>query len=113
LEERFAPAGEDDWLLAPADHPTLDAGVVRELARARAGNPQASIVVPTWEGKRGHPTLIAWRHVAGLRAHPTGEGLNAYLRRHAAETLEVPAGAEVLADLDTPEDYERLLERFR
>jgi CTP:molybdopterin cytidylyltransferase MocA len=28
LEERFRPRPEDDWLLAPADHPVLDAEVV-------------------------------------------------------------------------------------
>ena len=47
-----------------------------------------------------------------MRALPAGEGLNAYLRGHLAETLEVSAGAEVLADLDTPEDYARLLARL-
>src|SRR5262249_26069528 len=36
-------------------------------------------------------------------------GLNVYLRQHAAETLELPVdSADVLCDLDTPEDYERL-----
>jgi molybdenum cofactor cytidylyltransferase len=111
LAEQFRPAPEDDWLLLPADHPTLDAEVIARLRQARRDNPWASVVVPTWQGRRGHPALIAWRHVAGVRAQPAGEGLNAYLRRHAAETLEVPASASVLADLDTPEDYERLLRR--
>ena len=109
LEERFGPGPEDVWLLAPADHPTLDAGVVRELIRARAAHPEHSIIVPTHRGERGHPTLIAWKHVAGIRAHPAGEGLNSYLRRHAEETLELPVASEgVLCDLDTPEEYERL-----
>ena len=34
------------------------------------GRPQ-SIVVPVHEGRRGHPTLIAWRHVAG-HSGPSG-----------------------------------------
>src|SRR5262249_51400158 len=33
LEERFHPTSDDAWLLVPADHPTLDAAVVRELLR--------------------------------------------------------------------------------
>jgi molybdenum cofactor cytidylyltransferase len=112
LEEHLRPRPEDDWLLLPADHPTLNAEVIRLLRRARGDRPEKSIVVPAWQGKRGHPTLIAWRHVEGLRAHPAGEGLNTYLRLHMEETLEVSAAsAEVLADLDTPEDYARLLER--
>jgi molybdenum cofactor cytidylyltransferase len=112
LDETLRPGDEDDWLLSPGDHPTMEIAVVRELIAARAANPQMSILVPTHEGRRGHPTLIRWRHAAGLRAHPAGEGLNTYLRARAAETLELPVGSgSVVEDLDTPEDYDRLLNR--
>jgi CTP:molybdopterin cytidylyltransferase MocA len=108
LEEQFRPSPADAWLLSPGDHPTLDAAVVRQLLAAYAGGTH-SVVVPTAGGRRGHPTLIAWRHVAGMRARPAGEGLNVYLRERAGETLEVPVASEgVLCDLDTAEDYERL-----
>lgn len=109
LEERFAPAAEEDWLLVPADHPALDPEVVRQLIRARAAHPDRSLVVPVFQGERGHPVLIAWKHVAGIRALPPGRGLDAYLRAHPAETLHLPvASPEILCDLDTPADYERL-----
>jgi molybdenum cofactor cytidylyltransferase len=109
LEERFRPRPDDGWLLVPADHPTLDPFLVRTLLWERAGAPDKSIVVPTHGGRRGHPTLIDWKHVAGMRALPAGQGFNVYLRQCAAETLEVPVdSADVLCDLDTPEDYERL-----
>jgi molybdenum cofactor cytidylyltransferase len=114
LGERFHPGPEDAWLLTPADHPALDATVVRQLGQARAAHPDRSIFIPAFAGRRGHPTLIGWKHVAGIRAHPAGQGLNTYLRRHAAETLEVPVtSAGVLCDLDTPEDYERLCRRWQ
>ncbi len=109
LEERFRPRPDDCWLLVPADHPTLDPLLPRMLLEKRAGAPGRSIIVPTHGGRRGHPTLIDWKHVAGMRALPAGQGLNVYLREHEAETLQVPvASADVLCDLDTPEDYERL-----
>ncbi len=113
LEDEFHPQPDDAWLLSPGDHPTLDAAVVRQLlaAYARGGY---SVVVPTSADRRGHPTLLAWRHVAGIRQYPAGEGLNAYLRTQAGEVLEVPvAGEGVLSDLDTAEDYERLRVAFR
>jgi molybdenum cofactor cytidylyltransferase len=110
MEEHWQPRGEDYWLLVPADHPTLNSDVVRRLAAAQEGNPALSIFVPTHGGKRGHPTLLAFKHVAGIRAHPVGEGLNTYIRGRAAETLEVSVDdAAVLWDLDTPADYERLV----
>jgi molybdenum cofactor cytidylyltransferase len=109
LEEHYRPRTDDGWLLVPADHPALDVSLVRTLLHQRFGHPDKSIVVPTHDGRRGHPTLIDWKHVAGMRQLPPGQGLNVYLRRHAAQTLEVPvASADVLHDLDTPEDYERL-----
>jgi molybdenum cofactor cytidylyltransferase len=109
LEERYHPGDEDDWLLCPADHPALDAEVVALLVLARRERPEYSVFVPTWQGQRGHPALIAWHHVTGIRAAPAGEGLNAYLRRQAEQTWLVESSPAVVQDLDTPEDYERLL----
>jgi CTP:molybdopterin cytidylyltransferase MocA len=109
LEARFHPGPDEDLLLCPADHPVLDAEVVRLLRAARAACPDRSLFVPVCGGKRGHPLLLTWRHVPAIRALPAGVGLNAYLRLHVGETLEVPVpGGGVLHDLDTPEDYERL-----
>jgi molybdenum cofactor cytidylyltransferase len=113
LEERFRPGPEDGWLLVPADHPTLDPLIIRMLLWARAEARDHSIIVPTHDGRRGHPTLIDWKHVAGMRALPAGAGLNVYLRRQTAQTREVPVESpNVLCDLDTPEDYERLRRSF-
>jgi molybdenum cofactor cytidylyltransferase len=113
IEERHHPAADQRWLLTPADHPTLDPSLVRRLLDTARDHPERSIFLPVHEGRRGHPTLIAWKHVAGLRAHAHGVGINAYLRLHEAETLAVPVeSADVLTDLDTPADYERLVRRW-
>ncbi|MFN4257852.1 MAG: NTP transferase domain-containing protein [Gemmataceae bacterium] len=109
LADHCHPLDTDRWLLIPADHPTLDATLVRELLAVADAHPASSIVIPTYQGRRGHPALIAWKHVAGMSALPENQGLNVYLRQHQAETLLWPvASAAVLLDLDTPEDYERL-----
>ena len=50
LENHFHPHPEDAWLLAPADHPTLDAAVVRRLCEAYAAKPSSSIAVPAFMG---------------------------------------------------------------
>ena len=113
LEERFRPGNDAAWFLTPADHPTLDSAVVRTLLQARLEHPDRSVFIPTWAGQRGHPVLIGWKHVAGMRVLPAGLGLNAYLRQQTAETLLVPvASATILCDLDTPEDYEKLQRDF-
>ena len=112
--ERLRPGDEDNWLLVPADHPALEAAVVRQLVEARAAHPERSVVIPTFGGRRGHPALIAWRHVAGIRGLPADVGLNVYLRQRAEETHELAVASDtVLLDLDTPEDMERLRWRMR
>jgi molybdenum cofactor cytidylyltransferase len=109
LEDRFHPHADDTWLLVPADHPALAAWVVRRLQQALAEQRGRSIVIPTYQGRRGHPTLIGWRHAAAIRALPPDQGINAYLRRRGADTLELQLEAPaILCDMDTPEDYERL-----
>jgi molybdenum cofactor cytidylyltransferase len=112
-EHEWRPALEDAFLLVPADHPAINPEVVRRLIEAWPAPQSRSILIPTYQGKRGHPTLIAWKHVAGIRALPPDFGLNRYLRDHADETLELAVESDsVLIDLDTPEDYEQLLARY-
>jgi molybdenum cofactor cytidylyltransferase len=110
LEQHFHPRPEDAWLLVPGDHPTLDPEVVRLLRDAGQKYADRSIIVPTFAGRRGHPTLIGWKHVAGIFSHREGQGLNTYLRERTEDVLELPvAQADILSDLDTPADYEKLL----
>jgi molybdenum cofactor cytidylyltransferase len=110
LDDHFHPEPADSWLLLPADHPALNPEVIRELLRARTARREYSIFVPTYTGRRGHPTLIGWQHTADLRAWPAGQGLNQFLRQKAGATCEWPVSfADILFDLDTPEDYQRLL----
>ena len=105
LEARYQPSPDDRWLLVPADCPALPPAVIRRLLAVEA---PGSIVVPTHGGRRGHPTRFAWRHAAGIRGLPAGEGINAFVRAQA-EVIELPVDEPgILADLDTPEDYERL-----
>lgn len=112
LETTLQPVAQDYWLLLPADHPSLNPVVIRQLEQCRTEHPQHSIFIPTFAGKRGHPALIGWQHVAALRQFPPGQGLNRFLRQQT-QLLECPMNApEILLDLDTPEDYRRLLDHF-
>jgi molybdenum cofactor cytidylyltransferase len=110
LESMFHPRADDGWLLMPADHPTCRPEVVRALLDAVRHHPDRSILVPIHDGKRGHPVWLRWDHLPAIRALPASEGLNAFIRAQVEQTLELPwASAEILRDLDTPDDYRRLL----
>jgi molybdenum cofactor cytidylyltransferase len=112
LAEHLHPESNDGWLLLPADHPTLGPEVIRTLVSMGRKTSEKTIVIPTHQGRRGHPTWLRWSHVAGIQTMPEGQGLNAYIRSRAAETLEIPwPNDEILLDLDTPEDYVRICGR--
>jgi molybdenum cofactor cytidylyltransferase len=112
LEAQFAPQVNDPWLLCPADHPVLEANVIIQLLEAWQRRGAKDILVPTFNGQRGHPTVIAWRHVNGIRSLPLGLGMNVYLRKHTDVALEIPVATDsILFDMDTPEDYLRLLQQ--
>jgi molybdenum cofactor cytidylyltransferase len=108
IKDHQQPDAADCWLLAPADHPAFSSAIVRQLLNATS-NSSRSIIVPVCEGQRGHPALLRWHHAAGIRSLAAGEGINAYLRLHANETLELPvADSGILSNLDTVDDYARL-----
>jgi CTP:molybdopterin cytidylyltransferase MocA len=102
--------GEPDlpWLLIPADHPIVLAETVQSLLDAAQSNP-GRIIVPTYRGRRGHPTVFTWKHALAIDQIPAGEGFNWVLKQAANDVVEVPVANEgVLIDLDTPEDLARL-----
>lgn len=110
LEARFQPLPGDGWLLMPADHPTCRSAVVRALLDAAQAHPERSIIVPTYRGSGGHPVWLRWQLVTALRALPADLGLDVLTRARADTRLELPwESAEILRDLDTPEDYRALL----
>jgi molybdenum cofactor cytidylyltransferase len=109
LTRAFHPRPDAVWFLAPADHPTLRPEVVRTLLAAARDDKAFSAAIPIYQGKRGHPTLLSWQHAERLETFSPTQGINAYLRQLGDALREVPVEhAEILCDLDTPEDYARL-----
>lgn len=112
LGEHDRPEENDGWLLIPADHPILSRDVLNTLIEAWSRS-DASILAPVHEEKRGHPTIFRWSLAQEVEALPPDCGLNVLVRSREQhlQTVEVE-DASVLTDLDTPEDYDRVLEAF-
>src|SRR5262245_18262044 len=108
IAQQFSPRPDDGWFLAPADHPLLDPVVIEKLIAAWREQP-ARILVPAHRGQRGHPTRFPFALVGEVFTMPPGQGLNRLVAAHVADVREIEVdSAAVIADLDTPEDYERL-----
>jgi molybdenum cofactor cytidylyltransferase len=108
IAARFAPADSDGWLLLPADHPVLDRAVLSDLV-TRWLMDRPRFLVPTHDGRRGHPLLVRWDVVPDVFALPPDAGLNRLLQQHPDQVVAHPVqNVGVLTDLDRPDDYERL-----
>ena len=108
IRRRFHPRLEEGWLLIPADHPAIDVDLLRELIQVwKVKSPQ--ILVPRHGIRRGHPTFFRWWLADEIRQIPPEQGLNWLLRTYDPQVVEVSVDQQtVLADLDTPDDYEQL-----
>ena len=108
---RRHPRPEDVWLVAPADMPTLTAKIINQvLAAHRASDRQ--IAVPEHRGRRGHPVLFPWPLAEQVASLGPSEGLNALVEKGPMTAVPIDDPA-VLADLDTPDDYQSLRNESR
>ena len=66
----------------------------------------ASLVVPSFQMRRGHPWLVARPHWDEILRMRSPASLRDFLNRHAEEIHYVELNHNsILQDLDTPEDY--------
>ena len=93
--------------LHPADHPKVEAATMQLLIEAQRTNPQAAIM-PEYDGKGGHPVLIPINLAEAIEAYDGEGGLRAFWEMHPDTAIRVAVDdAWVVADVDTPEAYER------
>ncbi len=112
LPSGFIRKDEDGWLLVPADHPVLSAEVIERMLSAWQTT-AADILIPTCQGRRGHPTIFSWKLARQVPGIPKDRGLNWLVRSTGATIEEVSTGdPAILTDLDTPADYEALKQAF-
>lgn len=87
-------------LLCLVDHPAISEDVVRKLIAA-FNQSRAPVVIPTCQGRRGHPVLITRPLFAELLALDPHEGANTVIRRFREKTwFEEVNDKGILVDID-------------
>lgn len=106
---QVAPA-TDAVLIALVDQPMITSALINQLIEAYHHG-KKRIVIPTHNGKRGHPIILSTDFEEELMLLPddSPDGLKTLIDRYPDEVLEVPVeSSAVLEDIDNPGDYERL-----
>jgi molybdenum cofactor cytidylyltransferase len=105
------PPAAEAAVVMLSDQPFLPAGVVDAVVEAfrRSGK---GIVVPAFQGRRGHPVLIGLKYHDEVLALDPTDGLRRLMRAHPDDIFEAAVeDANILRDMDVPEDYANELKR--
>jgi len=99
----------DGILLCPVDHPLISPLLVDRLIKAFRGEKKL-IVMPTYQGHRGHPVIFASQLYQELLNAPHEAGARAVVWAHQADVFEMVTNEEgVTQNLDDPESLERAI----
>jgi molybdenum cofactor cytidylyltransferase len=102
---RALPPQAEAAVLLLGDQPSIPAVVIDEIIRTWKTTNQG-FVLPTFEGRRGHPLLVDLRVRDELLELEPSAGMRALLSAHSEEILEVAVDiSAILKDIDTPDDY--------
>lgn len=107
---RALPTDTKAFFLVLGDQPMVAPETVGSLLRAWRAAPASAIVLPLYGDRRGHPVLFASRCAAEIMTLPPDATLKTCVQRHAADTVQVAVDdPAVIADVDTPDDYQQAL----
>jgi molybdenum cofactor cytidylyltransferase len=107
---RKLPAGAEGMLLLLIDHPLISSVLVGELI-AQFHKSKKPIVLPVYEGRRGHPVIFSASLYPELLRAPAETGARAVVWAHADEVEEVPTNEEgCVLNLNDPETLNRAMD---
>lgn len=108
---RKLPAGTEGMLLLLIDHPLISSLLVGELI-AQFHKSKKPIVLPVYEGRRGHPVIFSASLYPELLRAPAETGARAVVWAHADEVEEVPTNEEgCVLNLNNPETLNRAMDQ--
>ncbi|MGA9771014.1 MAG: nucleotidyltransferase family protein [Blastocatellia bacterium] len=98
-------------LIALVDQPQISVDIFNRVIKEYETN-QPLIVIPTFEGRNGHPIILDLKLKEEILSLDPAEGLRQVVHAHASEIYRVDVAQEsVLMDFDLPEDYRRALNK--
>jgi molybdenum cofactor cytidylyltransferase len=102
------PPEAEAVLFTPVDHPNLESSTLEELISRFED--RAPVTVPTYQGKHGHPVMIARAPIAELLDLPSTAQASDVIHRYRSQTFYVAVDdPAVTTDIDDRAAYAELL----
>jgi molybdenum cofactor cytidylyltransferase len=106
---RVLAADTEAVMFTPVDHPNLQPATIEKLA-AQFQAQRAPVIVPTYDGRHGHPVCIARALANELLALPPSAMASDVIHKYVSQTSYIEVSdAAVTTDVDDPEAYAGLL----
>jgi molybdenum cofactor cytidylyltransferase len=102
----------DAILIVLGDQPMISPNTILTLIETWTEQKPLT-AIPAYHGKRGHPILVSRSALDEILALGPNDTLKTFITRHPDQVLEVEVDDPMITtDVDTPEDYQRLLQTF-
>jgi len=99
------PVNTNAFLVYLGDQPQINSEISFKLINAFTTSDKG-IVIPVFEGKRGHPVLIDYKYKTEIQKLDPEKGLRQLMEKFRDDIYEIECGRpEILRDIDTPQDY--------
>lgn len=105
---RCLPETSSAFLIVLGDQPQIEPEIIRQIISAFNTHHQ-SIIIPSYQFRRGHPWLVSRDLLPELLLLPEGSTLRQFLNAHTESIAYLNvSSSSVLMDLDLPSDYDQL-----
>lgn len=88
-----------DFFLIPGDYPMVKSSTYKALMKG-----SKDFIVPTYNGRRGHPVLIKKKLIESILKEPIESNLKIFRDKCETEFIEIDDKG-ILMDIDTMEDF--------
>ena len=107
-----APVETKAYMLLLGDQPFICPDIINQLIDCYQKS-KHSIIIPVYDGTKGHPVIFDVRYKQELLAIGDG-GAKVVVDNHVRDILEVPVDSpEILTDIDTPQDYQKAIREIK
>ncbi len=101
----LASAKSRGFMVVLGDQPFVDVEIIDALIQAFACHSNG-IVVPVYEGKRGHPVVLSTKYKRELISLKGDVGARSIIADHKEDVFELPVNSRaIIDDIDTIDDY--------
>ncbi len=96
-------------MICPVDHPLLTQSLLVNLLQGYWLS-KKRIIIPTYQGQRGHPVIFDRTLFNEIRNAPLDIGARAVVRSHEQDIQEVDVKDEgIFINVDSPDDYKKYI----